>query len=447
LSPASGKLSDLVPPGAAAAGTSLGQPAIATATPALRKAPQAPELPLQVPPPDGPAPGRRLLAYLWELIGLALVVLVLFLVLSWLLQAIGAKSEALRQRNDALRAAAVKPPVDVAVLPVQPVAVRDTIRLPGLIQASRDVTVSAQVSGTVLHGKHGPVAEGTRVQAGAELLRIDPEDARIAVERARTALKDAQLRLERTRDLRRQQATAQSELDAAAAAYDLARIDHEAALLDLERCTLRSPIDGVVETVFPEPGELLSRGDPVATVLDLDRVEVEIGIPEKDVDAVAGLTEAVVAVEALGSRFVARKTYLGSAPVDRTLVYRLRLEADNPGHRLRPGMFVEAELVRAERPASVLVPLYCVIARDGGHEVYVVQEAAGQTGLPPGQGAPRQFAERRQVQLGVIQGQQVEIRSGLRAGDRLIVLGQRSVQHGTAVTVTRSVRDLQELLR
>jgi membrane fusion protein, multidrug efflux system len=399
------------------------------------------------PPPPRGRRGGKLLAWLWESLGLGLALVLIFAVLSPLLQAIGGKVEAARERDAASQGRHVRPATNVVVTVIEPVTVRDTIRLPGIVRPFREVTVSARVTGTVLRTRSTPVEEGEKIQTGAEILRLDTRDHQIALDRAETALKAADTALERTRGLMQSRARSQADLDADAVARELARINREAALLDMERCVLRSPVDGIVEKVIPEAGELISANDPVATILDIDKVRIEIGVPEKDIAALSSLTAAELSVAALGGkRFAGRKTFLSHRPMDQTLVYLLRLEADNPGHELRPGMFVEAELVRGVRN-SVVVPLFAVIARGDEHEVFVVREAEPGAGEAPDGAAGAPIAFRRPVRLGLIQGRHVEVISGLEPGERLIVLGQRSVEHGSPVSVTRTVRDLEELLR
>ena len=140
-----------------------------------------------------------------------------------------------------------------------------------------------------------------------------------------------------------------------------------------------------------------------------------------------------------------RKTYLSVKPHEMARVYTLRLELENPDGVLRPGMFVDALVLKETRPNSVLVPLFAVIPGEEGHAVFVVVPVAAAPGSPAT--TATEVAQRRLVKLGVMQGAQVEIVSGLKPGERLIVMGQRSVAEGSPVAVTRTVKDLAELTR
>lgn len=380
-------------------------------------------------------------ALLRELGGLAVVVLVAALVLVPLFLAVKATQRRIRAERETASAAVRQQATSVVVTVLEPVVLEDRIRLPGMVAPLRDVTVAAEVAGRVVER---PVPEGATVEAGQVICRLEDADYQIAVRRAAAAVRLAEADLARVRALAEQQVAPTAELDRAENACSQARAELQAAELALSRCRIVSPLSGVLDEMVPEVGERVAVADRVARVLDIARVKIEIGIPERELAAVRDLQECEVRVDAVGGgqTFRAARTYLSSETMADALVYRLRLELDNPGGRLLPGMFVDAQVLRETRPQALLVPLFAVVARDDGYVAFVVEdEGAGEAG------DRRPVARLRPVTIGVIQGRQVEVRAGLRAGERLIVLGQRAVEDGTPVAVERTVTSLAELMR
>jgi membrane fusion protein (multidrug efflux system) len=103
-------------------------------------------------------------------------------------------------------------------------------------------------------------------------------------------------------------------------------------------------------------------------------------------------------------------------------LYNLELAIDNPDGMLFPGMFVRAEIVKLEAGASLSVPLYTVITRNGQQFVYVEEDGT---------------AKRRPVELGILEDWRVQVKKGLSAGDRVIVEGHRNVEEGQKVNIVR----------
>lgn len=376
----------------------------------------------------------RLAAWAWELAGLLLVLALgggLLMLLSGSLaeeqKAIeGEKGRAAEGRSTTL--------IPVIVKVLRPETVLDAISLPGQVQAVQSLTISTQVKGRVLSVD---VLEGRSVKKGDLLCRIDDSDYRIALDEAEAALRLASQNLEKTRKLVKSKIESESILDRDRATFEQARARVASARLAVERCSIHSPMDGVVEDVLPEPGEFLPSEKAVAVLLDVSRVKVEVGIPEQDIDSVRSVKTCSLKVDALdGLEIEGAVTYLSHRPAQQTLVYMLRMEVDNGDGRLRPGMFVEARIVKERREGAIKVPLFAVLARRDAHFLYVLDESDGSARV-----------RERPVSLGIMQGRHVEIRGGVKAGEKVVVVGQRAVADGGQVRVMKTVKSMGELLR
>lgn len=395
----------------------------------------------------------------WEFFGIGIVIAVGIVILGGLAIAITQKKAAIDEERESASARRVEPATPVVVSVTKPERVVDAIHLPGRIEAWTRVEVPCEVAGPVIRGENTPVEDGAMVKQGEALLHIDPDDYRINLEQAEAALSLAKETYGRTTRLLEKGVRTPQDLDRDRSTLQQAQAAYDMARLNLERCAVKSPITGQVDDLKPEIGEFVTAGTMIATVMELDRVKVEIGIPEKDVDAVRPLYEnrdmvdltvdAVKGEKRQALTVRGRCTYLSLEPAQQAYVYRMRLEVENKAGRLRPGMFAEARIVRDVRENSIVVPLFAVLTAGNDHFVYVADEKNSTEGETETAVEPddRMYAIRRPVRLGVMLGPRVEILEGLKAGERLIIMGQRQVEEGSPVRITRTVDSVAELQR
>lgn len=308
-----------------------------------------------------------------------LVAVILFLVI---LSKMAGIAEGRRKEHEAREEA-----VNVTIRRIEPRTVVDRLRLPGVVKAWDEVWVSARSSGQVAEVL---VGEGDDVGAGDVICRIDESDyalaagnAMAAFERARAAHDLAAAGLARAKGLRADGAMTRARYDEieagereARAALKQAEVALKKAELDLERTKVSAPISGTVSVLPVSVGRVLGHENRVARIVDLRRVKVVVGIPERDVLSVRDLKEVEMTFDALPDRrFTGKVVHLSVEPGERVQVYYLELEVDNEERLLRPGMFAKTDVVREVRPDSVVVPFYAVVGQ--GQDLYcLVAETA-----------------------------------------------------------------------
>ena len=342
---------------------------------------------------------------------------------------VGKKGEAVKAQNQA-KLKKERPPVNVVALDLVPMPIRDRINLPGTTLPWVRLQVLAEITGKITTKV---VEEGHSVKKGTTLVAIDDRDYRNAFQSAKASYNLAQADLDRLNKLYQKQAIPQSRLDDAIARVKNTKANMNNAALALERTVIQAPIEGVVNSLLVEKGQYLNVGDPIAEILQMRRIKVRVGIPESDVDAVRRLDAFNVRIDALGGKFFqAKKYYLSKTADTMARLYNLDLELDNSKGEILPDMFARVEIVKREIPDGIAIPIYSIITREDSHIVYVVKD---------------NLARLRNVTLGLLEGWQVEIKNGLRAGDQVIVVGHRSVNDGDRVNVVRTVADMQEIIR
>jgi len=367
-----------------------------------------------------------IIRYLWGM-GPWLAVIALLVVAGMLLVGIARKKHQIREEMLAAYQEN-RQPVNVVVQEVTPTEVVDRINLPAVIAPLEDLTVLAEVSGTIIDIT---VKEGDSVIEGDLLARIDPRDYQNRVRQIEASHTLAREDFTRISKLVERDAASKAQLDAVQARLEETASALAAARLDLARCTITAPLSGFINRRFAKPGLLVSRADPLFQILDTRRVKVEVGIPESDVQAISDLEEAEITVEALGDlKVVGKRVFLSRQPETYARVYTLKLKVENPDNILRPGMFARVDIIKKRYPDSFVVPLYSVITNADERYVYVVNNDT---------------AHYRPVRLGVLQGWQVQVVSGIKPGDRVVVVGQRNLEDGQSVSVIRTIRDPGEL--
>ena len=318
---------------------------------------------------------------------------------------------------------------NVVTLEVLPRLLQEKLTLPGHVNPWISLTVVAEVKGKIVDKA---IAEGDRVKKGDLLAVIDRRDYVNAYESAKAAHELAVVTETRLRRLFNERVATQAQLDDIVANVRTSKAAMDNAALALERCTIRAPMNGVVDRVHVESGQFMDVGNPVAQILDIDRVKVEVGIPESDVDAVRRLERFTVIVEALGGkRFEGTRHYLQKTSDDFARLYNLEIAVSNPDAEILPDMFTRVVVVKREVPDGLAVPLYSLIQRNGTDALFLVKD--GTARLQP-------------VTTGIQDGWHVQITSGIAAGDQVVVVGQRSIEEGDPLQITRTVHAMEELI-
>ena len=359
--------------------------------------------------------------------------LLVLLVLILIAVGLGAKvkneqSRLLEEKNNAV--IQERPPVNVVEQELVPGIMRDRMNLPGMVEPWENLGILAEVRGLV---EEVLVEEGRHVKQGDLIARLDTGDYENRRNSIKAAYNLALINLKRLSGLHEQEIIAQSRYDSVKAEVESLEADLATAELQLKRCFIKSSIAGIVNELPAKKGLYLAVGDPVATVLDIERLKVIVGIPESDVHAVRKIDRFEITIEALGNKEITgTKYFLAIAPESLAQVYRLELEVENKLEEILPGMFARVEIIKQEFPDALAIPLYAVISRDNKHYVYVEES---------------NVAKLQEVKLGILDGWQIQITEGLKPGGKVIVVGQRSVDEGQRLNVVKKVTNPAEITK
>jgi membrane fusion protein (multidrug efflux system) len=308
--------------------------------------------------------------------------------------------------------------VKVSVVEVTPVPIKDILILPGQTEAFHDILVPADTGGRVEW--IGP-KEGDTVKKGQLLARIDVSALEAALKRAEAAFKLADDLYQRRRMLFERKIINQEELDRSLTERVLAEANLRQARVEHERGFLLAPIKGIINHLFVDKGEFIERGKAVIDLVNVDKIKININVPELDVRYLKPEQEALVTIDAFpNQRLLGTVDFIAFKADPATKTFLVRVLIKNPNHDIRPGMISRVVFLRRVIPDALTAPLFAIVDKGGERLLFVEKDGV---------------AHARTVSIGVIEGDRVQIKKGLYPGDHLIVTGQTQVEEGMKVQV------------
>lgn len=292
--------------------------------------------------------------------------------------------------------------------------VDQTYAAEGLVEAVKQATVSAEISGRIIELKFDV---GDFVQKGAVIARIDESvvgqqlaGSQAQVAQARALLENARAQYERSKQLFAQKFISQAALDKASSEFKAAQAQAQASLAGAGQAaatrkfaTIVAPFSGVVAARHIELGEMAQPGKPLLTGFDPKDLRVEVSVPQYKLPQVRALSRASIEIPSLNKWIKAAQITIQPAADVKTHASRVRLDLPENLHDVYPGMFARAHFAIG-RARKLLVPAAAVLRRSELTAVYVV--------------GAKESLQLRQVRLGEPAGEgQIEVLAGLEPGE------------------------------
>ena len=307
-----------------------------------------------------------------------------------------------------------------------------TLNAIGTMTAVQGVTVSADLPGTV---ERIGFDSGRAVRKGEVLALLDTrqEQAQLAAIEAQRDL--ARLNFDRMQGLLNERVVSRAEFDTATAEHRQTEARVGEIRATIERKTIRAPFSGILGIRQINVGQYLSAGDAIVNLQSLNPIYVQFGVPQQEAGQISAGRAVRIAADGMpGIQFAGRVAAIDSIVDQATRNVQVQAMLANPDGKLRPGMFVQTEVILGAARAVVSLPASSVSYAPFGDSVFVVADLKDANGKVY-KGVRQQF-----VKLGASRGDQVAVVSGINAGDEVVTSGVFKLRNGAAVVVNNKVR-------
>jgi multidrug efflux system membrane fusion protein len=322
-----------------------------------------------------------------------------------------------------------KPPAaSVTVAVAKSEVIPNLLTAVGDLAAVHQVNVTSDVSGRITDIMF---TAGSTVKAGSPLVQLfdAPDQGDLASFKAQAVV--GQLSLDRAKQLAARQFGPQATVDSAQAAYDQATAGIAKTQALISQKLVRAPFDGVLGVRHVEVGQFLTAGTMIVTLTDLSSIYANFTVTEKESATLKdGQTVRVVVDAYPGRIFEGTITTIEPQINADTRNIRVQATIDNPDHILKPGMFTTTTVVLPDKAPVVTVPETAVDYTLYGDSVFLLTEKKAEDG------STSLTAVRTFVRAGNRLDGRAVIESGLKAGDRVVAVGQLKLQSGSAVEVS-----------
>jgi RND family efflux transporter MFP subunit len=308
----------------------------------------------------------------------------------------------------------------VKVQEVQPQHFAEKFTVVGIVKPYASAKISSEEGGLILSIVKD---KGDYVSKGQIVIRLKKDVQTATYDQMVAQYELAKLNFEKQQQLYNDNATteiayltAKWQLEAAAKGLDVVKTH-------ISKGFIRSPISGVVDDRYMNKGEMSAPGVPILSIVDVSRVKIAAGVPERYVEQISKGQEVKITVDVLsGQEFSGKISYVSPTLSQGSRTFEIEIIINNKLRQLKPEMSANIELSKSERDNVIAIPQDYIV--DYGDEKYLFVLEDG-------------IAKKRDVVLGGRNGNLVLIRSGLNAGDKLITEGFQPLNDGDKVKVVQ----------
>ncbi len=314
----------------------------------------------------------------------------------------------------------------VSVLPVQQGVFQHFVEVQGRVDAEQNVNVSSQIPGTVTSIL---VVNGQSVRKGQVLATMNAAAAQAQIDALKKNWELANLLYEKQKSLWDQNIG--TEVQYLQAKNQKESLEKNLATLNeqYEMTKIKSPIDGTVDQVFAKIGQSAAPGYPTFRVVNLSQMKVTAELAERYAGTVK-LGDGVTISFPDAKKEINKKITAVSQVIDassRSFTVDVKL-SDKDKEFFHPNMIALLKICDYTNQQAIAIPVNTVQSTEEGKFVYLASEQNGKT-----------IAKKQEITSGLFYGDQVEIMSGLKAGDKIITVGYQDLSDGQPVLIESQV--------
>ena len=310
-----------------------------------------------------------------------------------------------------------KPPANVSVYVAQEENIDNQVFATGTIQANEQIELRPEISGKLvaIYFK-----EGTRVQKGALLAKINDSDLQAQLKRLKFQQKLAKEKADRLKSLLDIQGVSIQEYDEGVNQLQLTNADIEYVKAQIEKTEIHAPFNGLIGLRQVSQGAYVSPSTVIATIQEINRLKIDFPLPEKNSNMIK-LGDKVQFKLDNSDALYSATIYAMEPKVDeqtRDFLIRAICETSNPN--ILPGTFARVSINSSKQRTAIMIPTEAIIPELKGKKVFVVKNG---------------IAVSAPVVTGFRDDKKIEISEGLSVGDTIVVTGIMSLRPNDKVSV------------
>lgn len=318
-------------------------------------------------------------------------------------------------------------PVSISNIKLQ--SIKQFINTTGTAKAVSETVLNSEIAGNyklMINPKTGKRFKlGDKVESGQVIIRLEDREYLngIAIESKKLSLEISQQEYDKSKSLYDKGGITLRELRNAELSATNAKNDYENAEIRLAKMEIVAPFAGIiVDLPYHTQGVKIATGQPMVNLMDFSKMYVEINLPEKNMSEIKLGQQVLITSYTLPEDTIEGKvTELSPIISAETRTFNGKLQINNSDFKLRPGMFIKANIITAQKDSTIVIPKSVILNGNRGKYVFVVGRNSS--------------ADDRRITTGIDNQDNIEVLEGLKPNDRLIIKGFETLRDNSKVKV------------
>ena len=312
-----------------------------------------------------------------------------------------------------------KPPARVEVFIVTPKTLSQDIEMPGSLIPAEETELHPEVSGRVTGIYFN---EGSNVSQGSMLVKLYDGDLQAQLSKLRVQLKVAQETMQRYEALLKINGVSQQEYEIYKLSVNNIQADISIAQTNIARTVIRAPFGGRLGLRNISIGAYITPATVISTLRKVSQLKLEFTVPEKYGNGMQPGSPVLFTIDNNSETYTAKIIATENNIAEDTRSLRVRATVTRPGTKLIAGSFVKVKIQLGQNDSALMIPSQAVIPKARNKEVIVYRSG---------------LANMTKVTTGIRDSSMVEITSGLKAGDTILITGLLTAKQGSKVTINK----------
>lgn len=320
--------------------------------------------------------------------------------------------------------------VPVSIMEVKLQSIEKYINTTGTIYATQETELVSEIAGkyklSINPSTKRPFKLGDRILNGQVIVILEDKEYEnsLAIESKKLNQEISEQEFSKQESLYKKGGVTLREYRNSEVSYINTKYEYENAMLRLEKLKIKVPFSGViVDLPYYTPGTRINAGQALVRLMDYKKLYLEINLPEKNIQEVilnqkVRITNYSLPDDTLSGTI----TELSPVISTETRTFKGKLLIDNPDLKLRPGMFVKADIIVTRKDSTVVIPKNLILSGPTGKRVFVVEQGT---------------AYEKKIDLGLENQEEAEIIKGLDVNEKLVIKGYETLRDRSKVKVIK----------